>query len=415
MIDNAERMSPTVDSLSGWHVVLGSVLAQLFVTGFYSFSFSLLVLPVQNDLEATRSQVMYSMSASTLFAFMIAPFIGIMVDRYSPRHIMVAGSLLYAAGLWLLSKSGSILMFIIVFGVVMSLANNLLGAVTINPTVSRWFIKQRGRALGIAAMGNSLGGFIIPIIFALWIGQFGWRSALQIYSCIILVVLFPLMLLTIRRAPVAPTVSTLGGSDPTLTFVLILRNSRFWLIGLWVSLLLASFSAILANLAPYTISVGLDPGMASRLILLAAIGGVIGKIVFGALADRISTTLLMMASAILMCCSFLILLLLPTYHLLLLASFLLGMSSGGAVPLWGAILATTFGLERYGRVMGSMVPLVSIIVTVGFAASGISFDLTGDYTFLLKLLLVACAISALLALALALALKVADARNPMPR
>lgn len=406
------RAHPSVDSINGWYVVLGSVLAQLFVTGFYSYSFSLLVLPVQNDLEATRSQVMYSISASTLIAFMIVPFIGVMVDRYSPRRIMVAGTVLYAVGLWLLSKSGSILMFIIVFGVAMSLANNLLGAVTINPTVSRWFMRQRGRALGMAAMGNSLGGLIIPITFVLLIDQYGWRSALQIYACAVLVVLFPLMLLTIRPAPATDRTASLSarGNAPALTFALILRNPRFWLIGLWISLLLASFSAIMANVAPYAVSVGLDQSVAGRLILLAALGGVIGKLVFGTLADKISTTLLMMATAALMCCSFLMLLLMPTYRPLLLAAFLLGMSSGGAVPLWGVMLATTFGLERYGRVMGSMAPLVSIIVTAGFAISGISFDRTGDYTFLLGLLLAACVVSVLLALAL----KVAHTRNPAP-
>ena len=84
---------------AGWPMVGGALLAQLFMIGFYSYSFSFLVLPLQEEFDASRTQVMYSMTASTLVSFLISPLAGVMVDRRSPRLLMAAGALVYGGGL----------------------------------------------------------------------------------------------------------------------------------------------------------------------------------------------------------------------------------------------------------------------------------------------------------------------------
>ena len=47
-----------------------------------------------------------------------------------------------------------------------------------NVLTTNWFYKKRGRALGIAAVATSAGGFIIQPIFSYMIFKYGWRSAL---------------------------------------------------------------------------------------------------------------------------------------------------------------------------------------------------------------------------------------------
>ena len=70
---------------AGWPKGGGALLAQLFMIGFYSYSFSFLVLPLQEEFDASRTQVMYSMTASTLVSFLISPLAGVMVARRAPR------------------------------------------------------------------------------------------------------------------------------------------------------------------------------------------------------------------------------------------------------------------------------------------------------------------------------------------
>jgi MFS family permease len=114
----------------------GALLAQLFMIGFYSYSFSFLVLPLQEEFDASRTQVMYSMTASTLVSFLISPLAGVMVDRRSPRLLMAAGALVYGGGLLALSLMGSIWAFVAVFAVARR-GQHFLGPLLINPVLAR--------------------------------------------------------------------------------------------------------------------------------------------------------------------------------------------------------------------------------------------------------------------------------------
>ncbi len=77
--------------------------------------------------------------------------------------------------------------------------------------------------------------------------------------------------------------------------------------------------------------------------------------------------------------------LMPSYALIMLAIFCIGLASGASVPVWGALLPQVFGLASYGRVMGTMLPLTTVMVTAGFALSGLTFDATGSYVVMLAL------------------------------
>ena len=111
----------------GWRVVGGAFVAQLFVVGFFTYAVSLLVEPVREEFGVTLEQVMYSLTASTLFGLFLQPVGGILVDRYSVRWVMTAGALLYAAGLFALAKTTTITQYILVFALTMALANALGG------------------------------------------------------------------------------------------------------------------------------------------------------------------------------------------------------------------------------------------------------------------------------------------------
>ena len=64
---------------------------------------------------------------------------------------------------------------------------------------------------------------------------------------------------------------------------------------------------------------------------------------------------------------------------------MVGLSSPYNLVFYGALLPQVFGLASYGRVMGAMLPLTTIMVTGGFALSGVTFDATGSYVALLAL------------------------------
>ena len=130
----------------GWFVVSAALLAQVAVVGFFTYVFSLLVLPLQVSFEASRSEVMYSMSLTAMLGLFLAPVVGIMADKYPIRWLMVSGAVIFGGGLFALSITQSLLQFTLLFGIVMGLSNSLLGPLCGSAIISRWFTVNRGKA-----------------------------------------------------------------------------------------------------------------------------------------------------------------------------------------------------------------------------------------------------------------------------
>lgn len=372
----------------GWHVVAGTFVAQMFVLGFFSYSVSLIVPHVREEFDVSMAEVMYGLTAGTFLGMILLPMAGIMLDRYSVRWIMAAGTALFAAGLWTLANTTSITQYIVVFGFTMAVASAFAGSPASQTTISRWFTSSRGKALGISAIGSSVGGIAIPALIAWWIQSSGWRSALENLALCVAVVVLPFVILTIRGKPAdigaLPEGAEDGSEDhasasPELGLADIVRHPAYWLIGVPLGLLFAVYASMLANIAPYATGLGTTAAQASTLIMVVAIVGLAGKLVLGMAADKINLKLGLWIAMGCVILAFLMMASNPGYPLMLLAAALLGFAAGGMLPVWGAMMAKAFGLLSYGRAMGLMGPLITLMVMPGYAAVGWFFDATGDY------------------------------------
>lgn len=144
----------------------------------------------------------------------------------------------------------------------------------------------------------------------------------------------------------------------------IARNPNFWLIGMSLGLLFASYTATLSNLSSYAINLGQSEERASTLIMAVAIFGLIGKLLFGMAADRIS----------------------------------LKVSLGIAQGMVIAALLLLSAQPGYG-LMG---PVITLSVMPSFPIMGGLFDATGSYTSALYLFAAAVALGAALLIPLRL-------------
>jgi len=69
----------------------------------------------------------------------------------------------------------------------------------------------------------------------------------------------------------------------------------------------------------------------------------------------------------------------PPFILILVAACLMGLATGGMLPVWGSMMARVFGLLSYGRAMGLMGPLITLIVMPSYTLIGRLYDATGSY------------------------------------
>jgi len=180
----------------------------------------------------------------------------------------------------------------------------------------------------------------------------------------------------------------------------ILRDRSFWVIGLSFGLLIMSYSGFLSNVGLYVESMNMDPGVGPRLIQLVALFGLIGKIGLGAATDRIDLRMGLWVALGLAAVGLAIFSTEPSLTVMWFAAPVLGLASGGVLPVWAGMVARCFGTESFGRAMGLMSPLVGLLVMPGFMIAGWSADTTGSFTDALQIYVGAIGLAGLLLFAL---------------
>ena len=177
----------------------------------------------------------------------------------------------------------------------------------------------------------------------------------------------------------------------------ILRQRSFWLFTVSLSLFLACYTATVANLGNFFADLSIEGPDAASLLANVAIGGVVGKLGFGMLADRIPLKLAFVAAIVATGVAVLVFSLEPEYGVLAVGTLLLGVATGGILPVWNALVPKLFGLANFGRTMGIMAPFISLLSAPAFRVIGIVRDSTGSYVpafqgFLVLLLVAVAAV-----------------------
>ena len=92
------------------------------------------------------------------------PFVGRVVDRYGPRPSQLFGAVVLGVDFMVLAAVHSLGQYYLVMALLVSLGSTALGPIPSNSAVAGWFLRRRGRALGFATAGISMGGVIfVPL------------------------------------------------------------------------------------------------------------------------------------------------------------------------------------------------------------------------------------------------------------
>ena len=408
----------------GRQIIAVSFVTLFISVGFGFYSFGPFFKAIATELGGSRFGVGGALTTFMIATALMGPFLGRAVDGGSIRRIMTYGVLLMASGFFLISLVQNLLQFYFVLAILIGLGAAMIGDLTASALVANWFVRRRGMALGVATMGISLSGVVMAPIATFLIEAVGWRNTFRIYGLLALVVIFPLVRLLVVTRPedvglrpdndpppepeLEPTVVEPAPvpSAPALQPVLpptgtgVLRDPSFWIIATVISLTFCPNSGTLTHIIPHVTDLGYSPAQAALVLSTIAFLGVIGKVVFGWVSDRIDKRLALFFAVIGQAIGVLVYRQTESYALIMLGSVVFGLSMGGMVPLWGATVGAVFGRERFGRVMGLMRPVMLPIQTIGVPLAGYLYDRQGHYQTAFGVFFVFYCASMLLMLAL---------------
>jgi MFS family permease len=159
--------------------------------GLY-FSFSVFLVPLVEEFRWSRGLTAGALSLSTIVQGVLAPIAGILVDRFGPRRVILAGVVLLSTASVLSSTIHSPSELYGYTGLLAAAGLVGLGPVPMGVLLSRWFTERRGRAVGIAFSGMGFGVFITGPLAQWLIATLGWREASATLGLGALVILLPL-------------------------------------------------------------------------------------------------------------------------------------------------------------------------------------------------------------------------------
>ncbi len=379
----------------GWVVLAACFFCAMLTIGGTLYIFQLFVLPVSEEFNLTRAQINYGYMALLLGMALWSPFAGRILDNYPARLIVPVGGICYAMSFIILSRSNTLWVMLLTITTLVGIGLCLAGGLAANAITSRWFLRRRGRALGIASVASSAGGFTMVPFMTWLIESYAWREALLYAGVAVGIVIVLVGFFLIENKPSEELMSVsdefdLGAThtntneeieSTTWTFSTLVKNKNFWLIMFGAGLLLASDQAILTSKYPLFIDSGLTPAQAASIISTMTFSAIFGKFLVGYLADYIDVRHLFAMVAIFHAALLLIFIEMPDYWILLSFASVFGAAVGGIYPVWSALTAANFGARNFGLVFGSMAPVMQsmALVFVYFVAS--SFDKNGSYNF----------------------------------
>ena len=197
-----------------WYIVGLTLVNQALAVGIIIYSFALFVVPWLSEYEISRSTVMLAILAFQIMTGLLSPFIGQLLDQYAMRKLVVYGAAFMGTGLFLLSRATEFWQVIFVYTVILPVSMLLTGTLASQTMISKWFSSERSLAIGLSAMGTSLGGLLIPMITTALIDRYAWEGAFMVLAVGSLVILIPLNFVILRFEPTGKVEQREDSTEP---------------------------------------------------------------------------------------------------------------------------------------------------------------------------------------------------------
>ncbi len=407
----------------GWRIVGVAFFVDFIAVGFSFYSNSVFLKTVAADLaQGSRGEVSLGISISNLCGALLAPFVGRALDRHSIKRIMIAGAVATSLGFALLSQVQAIWQYYLAFATFLAFGLGMMGGFASSKLVANWFNAQRGMAMGIATVGVSLSGLVMPAAATGLISSLGWRGAYGVYAIVTFGLVVPVVARWVVNRPEDLGLQPDGAappepSEPVASEVVwrsaeLVRSRSFWAIGLCFALSFATLSAILTHLVAHASDLGVPAYRAWQILSAAAVAGMAGKFAYGWLFDWTDARLALLASIAGQALGLLLLMHSSSFGGLMGAGIVFGFGMGGVVPLQGSIVASAFGRLSFGKALGLLRPFQMPIQALGIPLAGWIYDATGSYDLAFRIFLGSYAAAA--AAALLLRLPRAGLSSPAP-
>jgi len=384
----------------GWYIVAACNVVAMMTWGIGVFNQGVFLGYFVDSYGWPRAALSLGPMLFYVWAGVMGVLIGRQIDRRGPRIILVAGALLLGAGTTALGFAREPWHVYPGF-LLLGSGYACLHTVTLGAIVSRWFLRQRARAMGAATFGASIGGMILaPLNAALLEGWGGPVGGLTL-AVIAIVLVVPLALWVVKDGPEAvgqeidggERVASRGQDDPqpaTHTSQFVAADERDWRVG--EAARTVAFWAVAVCFHLTMLAQGgflihqvliLQPTFgfvaAAMVVSVTTIMGAVGRAVFTAVGNRWPSRQIAAAMFALQAVGLGLTAIGGEAWVLVAGSVAFGLTMGIIVSIQPVVVADCFGRRAFGRVYGPIYLAIQLGTGFGSLVFGLTATAFGSY------------------------------------
>ena len=359
-------------------VIIFGFIFTFFSSFGQSFFLGLFNSSIRDALSITHGQFGSIYASATLLSSIILVWIGKKIDDVNILKFASFVIIFLSISCFIFSKISSVI-FLFVGIFLMRLSGQGLSSHTATTTISRFFEKNRGRALSIGWLGLSLAEFILPVLIVFLLTFVEWRN-IWISISIIVIILLPIATYFLVREVKLDTreeskKDIIHKEIKQWKRIEVLKDYRFYIIcmtilampwiatGAWV---FQSFITSSKDWGPYVIA---------QSFMVYSILSVVTLFISGFLIDKFSSRKLLIYMNIPLFFSTVILF----YFDAEISSFfffgLIGITNGLANVLGSSTWAEIYGVKYIGSIKALTTALMVFATAFGTALFGILIDI----------------------------------------
>ena len=407
----AARLQRLLPFYYGWVVVGASGTAVFARMAPAITTLTVFIYPMSQELGWSRTLIAGSVSAGALASMALSPAVGWAIDRYGARPVLVAGVLTVGASMISLAWATVPATFYLAYAagrvVFHTAAPNGAGTVT-----ARWFIRMRGRAIGLVYLFGAIGGVVFTMTAAVIIDSYGVAVAWISLGVICLAVaLLPNLLLVAERPehlglqpdggkdihprshlhpPPEGEGASLPGeeapppgtSDESWSLRETARTPAFWILVVMGFATFFVHAGVNVHIAAYLRDQGLSLTNAAVVVTASWIVSAAGSVGWGWLMERVSARIMYSAMLAMLSGAVLLLFLVANIAGAFAAAVLIGTVAAGGNIIPTVVYADYYGRESLGKIRGVAELGVLIGQSTGPLLAGVVFDLRGNYSLI---------------------------------
>ena len=359
-------------------VILFGFIFTFFSSFGQSFFLGLFNSSIRDALTITHGQFGSIYASATLLSSIVLVWIGKKIDDVNILKFASYVIIFLSASCFIFSKISSVI-FLFVGIFLMRLAGQGLSSHTATTTISRFFEKNRGRALSTGWLGLSLAEFIMPVLIVFLLTFIEWRDIWVSISILVILVLPVATFLLVKDVKLETREETkIEENNKEIKQwerIEVLKDYRFYIICMtmlampWIatgSFVYQSFISSSKEWGPYVIA---------QSFMAYSILSVITLFISGFLIDKFSSRKLLIYMNIPLFFGTIVL----YYFDAPLSSFvffgLLGVTNGLANVLGSSTWAEIYGVKFIGSIKALTTALMVFSTAFGTALFGYLIDI----------------------------------------